>query len=76
GVDIGARRDIHAEIRRRVAGGRAAAAVVSSDVLELLEVCDRIVVFRQGAVVGRFVASDTTAGEIEALAASTLSVVS
>lgn len=76
GVDIGARRDIHAEIRRRVVGGQAAAAVVSSDVLELLEMCDRILVFRQGAVVGRFVAGDTTAGEIESLAASTLSVVS
>ncbi len=75
GVDIGARRDIHEEIRRRVVGGRAAAAVVSSDVLELLEVCDRILVFRQGAIVGRFVARDTTAGEVEALAASTLSVV-
>ena len=76
GVDIGARRDIHEEIRRRVADGRAAAAVVSSDVLELLEVCDRILVFRQGAIVGRFVASDTTAAEIEALAASTSSVLS
>jgi ABC-type sugar transport system ATPase subunit len=74
GVDIGARRDIHEEIRRRVVGGRTAAAVVSSDVLELLEMCDRILVFRQGAIVGRFVARDTTAGEIEALAASTLSV--
>jgi ABC-type sugar transport system ATPase subunit len=76
GVDIGARRDIHEEIRRRVAGGRASAAVASSDVLELLELCDRIVVFRRGAVVGRFVARDTTAGEIEALAAGTLRAVS
>ncbi len=76
GVDIGARRDIHDEIRRRVAGGRASAVVVSSDVLELLEVCDRIVVFRRGAIVGRFVAGDTTAGEIEALAAGTLRAVS
>ena len=76
GVDIGARRDIHDEIRRCVAGGRAAAAVVSSDVLELLEVCDRILVFRQGAIVGRFAARDTTAGEIETLAASTLSAMS
>jgi len=45
-------------------------------VLELLELCDRIVGFRRGAVVGRFVARDTTAGEIEALAAGTLRAVS
>jgi ribose transport system ATP-binding protein len=72
GVDIGARRDIHDEIRRRVAGRQASAVVVSSDVLELLEVCDRIIVFRRGAVVGRFGTRETTAAEIEALAAGTL----
>lgn len=76
GVDIGARRDIHDEIRRRVAGGHASAVVVSSDVLELLELCERIVVFRRGTIVGRFVSRDTTAGEIEALAAGTLRAVS
>ncbi|MGH9110340.1 MAG: sugar ABC transporter ATP-binding protein [Acidimicrobiales bacterium] len=76
GVDIGARRDIHEEVRRRIREGETAAAVVSSDVLELFEVCDRIVVFRQGAIVGRFAAKETTASQVESLAAGTLNMVS
>jgi ribose transport system ATP-binding protein len=49
GVDVGARGDIHAHIRRAVAGG-AAAIVVSSDFDELLALADRIIVLAGGAV--------------------------
>ncbi len=71
GVDIGARRQIHDVLRRAIRDG-GAAAVVSSDVLELFEVCDRIVVFRLGAVVERVAVRDSTPAEIEALATGAL----
>ncbi len=52
GVDIHARNDIHALIRAQVQGSASAAAVMtSSDMQELLEVCDRILVVRRGEVV-------------------------
>jgi simple sugar transport system ATP-binding protein len=56
GVDIGARRRIGAAARTRAAAG-GAVLVLSSDVDEILEVADRIVVLVNGAV-----ALDTPAG--------------
>jgi ribose transport system ATP-binding protein len=50
GVDVGARADIHAHIRSAVEAG-GAAIVVSSDVDELLELTDRIVVLTAGRIV-------------------------
>jgi ribose transport system ATP-binding protein len=50
GVDVGARADIHAQIRAAVDAG-GAAVVVSSDVDELLELSDRLVVLASGRVV-------------------------
>ena len=49
GVDIGARRDISAHARA-VAGGGACVVVLSSDVEEIREVADRIIVLADGAV--------------------------
>lgn len=59
GVDIGARRRIGDAARERAAGG-AAVVVLSSDVDEILEVADRIVVLVSGAVV-----LDTPAGVLD-----------
>jgi ribose transport system ATP-binding protein len=50
GVDVGARADIHAQIREAVDAG-GAAIVVSSDVDELLELADRLLVLAAGRVV-------------------------
>ncbi|WP_233255518.1 sugar ABC transporter ATP-binding protein [Naasia lichenicola] len=50
GVDIGARREIGATLRRLAADGRAG-VVLSSDVDEILEVADRIVVLVDGRIV-------------------------
>ena len=44
GVDIGAKREIHAQLRRLAAQG-AAIIVASSDLLEIAEVADRVVPF-------------------------------
>jgi ribose transport system ATP-binding protein len=50
GVDIGARMVIYEELRRRADEGLAV-LVASSDVEDLLAVCDRVVVLRDGVVV-------------------------
>ena len=53
GVDIAARRSVHALLRALAAAGRAL-VVVSSDLDELMAVCDRIVVLSRGRVTGTF----------------------
>lgn len=50
GVDVGARAEIHALVRRYVAEQGAGALVVSSDAGELGQVADRILVLRSGRV--------------------------
>jgi ribose transport system ATP-binding protein len=49
GVDVGAREDVYASVRRNVDQGMAA-IVVSSDFGELAQVCDRVVVLRDGRI--------------------------
>jgi ABC-type sugar transport system ATPase subunit len=49
GVDIGSRSAIHRIIRRTAAGG-AAVLVISSDVEEVVELCDRVLVMRDGTI--------------------------
>lgn len=51
GVDIGARRDIFAKIRRAADDG-AATLIASAEYEDLANLCDRILVFRRGKVVG------------------------
>jgi ribose transport system ATP-binding protein len=50
GVDIGAKAEIHSTVRAAAADGTAV-LVCSSDVVELVDVCDRVLVFRDGAIV-------------------------
>jgi ribose transport system ATP-binding protein len=49
-VDIGARREIHARLREAAANG-ASVVVISSDMEEIEELCDRAVVIRAGRLV-------------------------
>ncbi len=51
GVDIGAKLKIHEELERCASGGMAI-LVASSDFHELLALCDRILVVRDGRIVG------------------------
>lgn len=51
GVDVGAKAEIHRLLRELVADGMAA-LVVSSDLAELLALCDRILVMREGSISG------------------------
>jgi simple sugar transport system ATP-binding protein len=59
GVDIGARRRIGDAVRARAAGG-AGVVVLSSDVDEILDVADRIIVLVSGRI-----ALDTPAGSLD-----------
>jgi ABC-type sugar transport system ATPase subunit len=53
GVDIGARSEIYQLLREASAGG-VAILLISSDLPELLGLCDRIAVMRAGRIVGQF----------------------
>lgn len=57
GVDIEAKRSIHSHVQRLVETG-CTVLVSSSDVPELLELCDRILVMRQGLIVADLNTSD------------------
>lgn len=67
GVDIHARNDIHGLIRDQVADG-GGAVMTSSDVRELLEVCDRILVLSRGRVVAEIDPETSTEHQVLALA--------
>ena len=51
GVDVGAKAEIHAAVRELAAAGTAI-LLASSDLLELLALCDRIVVLYRGSCAG------------------------
>jgi ribose transport system ATP-binding protein len=50
GVDIGARGELHGIVRRLAAEGKAV-LIASSDLAELVELCERVVVFQHGRIV-------------------------
>ena len=53
GVDVGAKYEIY-EIIDRIAAGGTAVLFISSELEELLGMCDRIIVMGQGEVLGSF----------------------
>lgn len=68
GVDVGAKFQIHEELRKRAAKGMAI-LVVSSDFSELAILADRIIVVREGCITGEIAAQDATEDNILNLAA-------
>jgi ribose transport system ATP-binding protein len=64
GIDVGARGDIYGLIRRFVADGDRAVLFISSDMDEILEVSDRILVMAGGSVVAELDAKSTTKQEL------------
>lgn len=67
GVDVGARSDIYAIIAQLVARG-AAVLLASSDLQELLGLCDRIVVLSDGRLTGVLDRAEATEEQIALLA--------
>jgi ABC-type sugar transport system ATPase subunit len=68
GVDIATKQEIHA-LLRELADSGAALLVISSDLPELLVLCDRIVVMREGRIVGALNGNEATEETILAMAA-------
>ncbi|RYF90966.1 MAG: ATP-binding cassette domain-containing protein, partial [Caulobacteraceae bacterium] len=67
GIDVGARSEIYSLMYRLAAEGRTL-IVVSSDMAEVLGVCDRILVMRQGAIAGELTRDQATPDELLRLA--------
>jgi ABC-type sugar transport system ATPase subunit len=59
GVDVGAKVEVHAVIRQMAASGRVV-LLASSDLEEMAEICDRVVVFFRGRASGELSGSDLT----------------
>ncbi len=70
GVDVGAKRDIYFLIQRLAAEGRGV-IVVSSELIELIGLCHRVVVMRAGAVQATLDATHLTEEELIAHATGT-----
>ena len=70
GVDVGAKAEIHDRLTGAARDG-AAVLLASSDLPELLRVCDRIVVLARGRVAGDVDARESTEEQVMALATST-----
>ena len=68
GVDVGARAEIHALVRRFVAGGHRAVLCVSSDAEELCALADRVLVLHDGRLVGELHGADAHPDAIAHLA--------
>jgi rhamnose transport system ATP-binding protein len=71
GVDVGAKFEIHEIVRQQAARGLAC-LVASSDLPEVLALCDRIVVMREGRVQGELDAAGATEEAVMQLATATL----
>ncbi|MBV9802682.1 MAG: ATP-binding cassette domain-containing protein, partial [Solirubrobacterales bacterium] len=63
GVDVGARVEIY-RILREIAGSGVPVVICSSDGLELAGLCDRVVVFSRGTVVGELTGDQVTEEQI------------
>ncbi|MFD3515026.1 sugar ABC transporter ATP-binding protein [Streptomyces sp. NPDC058657] len=69
GIDVGARYEIHQQLTG-LAGDGKALLVVSSDLPELMGICDRILVFSRGRIAGEVARADFDSSRILALAYS------
>jgi len=58
GVDVGAKSDIHKQVRSDCENNGTAALVISTDFLEIVDLCDRALVMRRGVVVGELGSSE------------------
>jgi inositol transport system ATP-binding protein len=68
GIDVGAKVEVYRLIGELAAQG-AAVVIASSDMLELLGLCDRILVMRTGRIAGGIARADFSQERVMALAA-------
>jgi len=63
GVDVGARQEIY-QIIRELADSGIAIIIVSSDLPEILSICERIIVMHEGRMTGELLSSEATEPKI------------
>jgi putative multiple sugar transport system ATP-binding protein len=63
GIDVGAKYEVYTIIARLASEGRAV-IVISSEMPELLGICDRIYVMNEGRMVGEMAAKDASQEKI------------
>jgi ribose transport system ATP-binding protein len=66
GVDVGAKATIHGQVRAAAQTG-VLVLVHSTDIDELVAICDRVIVIRQGRAVGEFAGSSLNASAVDSL---------
>ncbi|HKS38823.1 MAG TPA: ATP-binding cassette domain-containing protein, partial [Verrucomicrobiae bacterium] len=71
GIDVGAKFEVH-RLLREVAEKGTAVIVISSDLPEVLSVADRVLVMREGRIVGELNGAETTEEAVMRLASITL----
>ena len=69
GIDIGAKKEVYLLLNELAAHGKAI-LVISSELPELLGICDRILVMRDGSLCGELSAAEATQEKIMRLAAT------
>jgi ABC-type sugar transport system ATPase subunit len=67
GVDVGSRQEIYQIIRELAAEG-VAIVIVSSDLPEILTICERVIVMHEGRITGTLNASELSEGKVMAYA--------
>lgn len=70
GIDVGAKEEIYQLIRTLTSEG-SAVLVVSSDLLEIIGLCDRVLVMRDGRIAGELAGSEISEEHIMELAVAT-----
>jgi ABC-type sugar transport system ATPase subunit len=68
GVDVGAKAEMHKLIRQLADDGNTATLLISSDLPEVLALCDRILVMRDGRIAGELSRAEATQEKVLALA--------
>ena len=67
GVDVGAKAEIH-RILRELAHDGVGVVIISSELPELIGICDRVLVVREGRIAGEVVGDEMTEENIMYLA--------
>jgi ribose transport system ATP-binding protein len=63
GIDVGAKAEIYS-IAEDICEKGAGVALVSSELPEIMAISDRIIVLKEGSIVGQFITENTTAGDL------------
>ena len=66
GVDVGAKSDIHETVRRLAADKGVGVIVISDDILEIMQLCNRVIIMKNGRFDYETPIADTTMEQLEA----------